>query len=74
MSEIPMDARILKEQFLAEQKKQEAKKAMGRNSLIGRVSFGEARKPMKAKEIQRYARNLGFAVEEGRGRHGMSHG
>lgn len=71
MSEIPIDARILREQFLADQREQEARKAMEKGGPRGRNSYEDIRKPMRAKEVQRYARSLGFSIEEGRGRHGV---
>lgn len=64
-----MDAKILIQEFLAEQREQEAKKALQREqSSLNEVGF-LARRPMKPKEVIRYAREFGFAVANG-GRHG----
>jgi len=72
MSEIPMDVKNLMNEFLAEQKEQEARRSKeNEEKLLVRGGDSLARRPMRAKEVQRYARAFGFSVEDGRGRHGV---
>lgn len=71
MSEIPLDAKILMNEFLAQQKRDEQRRAEEKQEALRRGNDVAANKPMRAKEIQRYARTLGFSVEDGRGRHGV---
>lgn len=67
-----MNSKILIEQFLKEQKEKEARKAQEKQqALERRVSDSAVRKPMTAKEVQRYASSFGFLVESGKGRHGV---
>lgn len=64
-----MEAKILISEFLAEQQKQEAQKALENQQVpVNEVDF-LVRKPMKPKEVIRYAREFGFSVADG-GRHG----
>ncbi len=71
MIEIPLDAKILMNEFLAQQKRDEERKAEEKQQAVKRETDKWPNKPMKAKEIQRYARSLGFSIEDGRGRHGV---
>lgn len=64
-----MEAKILIQEFLAEQRKQEAKKALERSQLSVTEVDSMVRKPMKPKEVIRYAREFGFSLADG-GRHG----
>jgi len=64
-----MEAKILINNFLAEQKEQEAKKAQEKKQTSLNEAGFLARKPLKPKEVIRYAREFGFSVAEG-GRHG----
>ncbi len=60
---------MLIDTFLAEQKEQEARKALeSKQDPLKEVGF-LVRKPMKPKEVIRYAREFGFLVADG-GRHG----
>lgn len=67
-----MDVKNLMNVFLAEQQEQEAKRAKKKEEkLLVRGRDDLVTRPMKAKEVQRYARTFGFSVEDGRGRHGV---
>ena len=69
MIEVPVDSKILINEFLAQQKRDEEKRALEKQPK--REDGYDLRKPMRAKEVQRYARNFGFSIEDGRGRHGV---
>ena len=70
MIEVPLDSKILINEFLAQQRAEEEKRAQEKQALKKGVDLVPD-KPMKPKEIQRYARSLGFSIEDGRGRHGV---
>lgn len=65
-----MDAKILISEFLAKQKEQEARRNLERSELPRMEADARMRKPMKPKEVIRYARGFGFSVIDG-GRHGV---
>ncbi len=58
-----MDVKILMQEFLAKQKEQEVSSQPEKQKL-------PVRRPMKPKEVIRYARDFGFSVTDG-GRHGV---
>lgn len=66
-----MDVKILMNEFLAQQKRDEQRRAEEKQQALKRGADIVPNKPMKPKEIQRYARGLGFSIEDGRGRHGL---
>lgn len=66
-----MDVKILMDEFLAQQKRDEQRRAEEKQQALKRGADIVPNKPMKPKEIQRYARGLGFSIEDGRGRHGV---
>ena len=73
MIEVPLDAKILIEQFKAQEKQEQARRALEKQQKPSGGDFADSdrRKPMRAKEVQRYARRFGFLVEDGNGRHGI---
>lgn len=64
-----MEAKNLINEFLVEQRKKEAQKALENQQVSVNEAAFLARKPMKPKEVIRYAREFGFSVTDG-GRHG----
>lgn len=66
-----MDAQILIAEFWAQQKAEQQRRTEEKQQTFKRGADIVPNKPMKPKEIQRYARSLGFSIEDGRGRHGV---
>ncbi|MBI2039517.1 hypothetical protein HYT18_00415 [Candidatus Microgenomates bacterium] len=70
MSEIPLESQNLIKEFLAQQVAEEQEREKQKQACK-RVEDRMIRKPMTAREVQRYAKDLGFSVESGKGRHGI---
>lgn len=72
MSEIPTDAKILMNEFLEQQRRQEEARAQEkRNRFSKKDSYDPFNVSMSSRDVQRYARVNGLDVVTGRGRHGV---
>lgn len=71
MSEIPIEAKNLIEEFKAQQRAEQQRKSQEKQHCQSQAIDNWSKKPMRAKEVQKIARSFGLLVEDGRGRHGI---
>lgn len=71
MSEIPIDAKNLIDEFRAQQKIEQQRRTQEKQQCQRQAIDSWSKKSLRAKEVQKIARSFGLSVEDGRGRHGI---